>query len=201
MDGVLVNTSHIAKESIFKLHPGLTEEMHEDMLSGNFHEGLQKYFYLRKPETDEEKKIRQKEYSERKSKAPMFDGIKELLEKLNKLNYVIILNTSALNRNCMPILENLKITQLFDLIATAELSKSKTEKFKLIEDKYSAKKNDILFVTDTLGDIKEANVAGISTVAVTWGAHDRSFFKREKLPNLIGIIDSVEELDDFIEKY
>jgi len=200
MDGVLVNTSSIAKESIFKSHPGLTEEMHEDILSGNFHEGLEKYSYLRKPETEEEKKIRQKEYSERKSKAPIFNGIRELLEKFHKLDYVIILNTSALDRNCMPILENLKIAHLFDFIATGDLSKSKIEKFKLIEDKYNAEKKDILFITDTLGDVKEADLADISTIAVTWGAHSKSFFEREKHSNLIGVVDTIEELSDFIIK-
>ena len=131
----------------------------------------------------------------------MFSGVRELLEKLHKQGYILVINTGAYNRNCIPILEYSKITHLFDFIATAELSKSKLEKFKLIEDKYGVVKKDILFVTDALGDVREANIAGIPTIAVTWGVHDKSFFEREKHSNLIGIANTVKELNDFIEQY
>jgi phosphoglycolate phosphatase len=131
----------------------------------------------------------------------MFDGVKELLEKLHRLKYVLVINTGAYGRNCLPILEHSKITHLFNFIATAELSKSKLEKLKLIKDKYNVDKKDVLFVTDALGDVREADIADIPTVAVTWGVHDKSFFEREKHSNLVKVVNTVKELDDFIEQY
>ncbi len=32
-------------------------------------------------------------------------------------------------------------------------------------------------ITDTLGDLKEANQTGIKTIAVTWGVHQREKLK------------------------
>ena len=201
MDGVLFDTIPFAEESFLKSYPGMTNDMYKDMHSGNFHEGVKKYSHFKKEETEEEQNKRHIFYAEKKGNTPMFEGMKELLEDLHNNGYILVLNTSAFDRNCLPLLEKSGIKSLFDLVATAESSKSKIEKFKLIEDKYNIGKNDILFITDSLGDIKEADIAGISTVAVTWGIHDRTFFEREKHSSLVCVIDTVKELSDFIKKY
>ncbi len=77
---------------------------------------------------------------------------------------------------------------MFDLVASAEISRNKVEKFNMIEEKYQIKKEDMLFVTDTLGDIREADRAKIPTVAVLWGSHDESYVTREPHENLKGIV-------------
>lgn len=201
LDGVLFDSTAIAEKNMLDLYPDITNEMHKEVLTGNFHEEVAKLTIPRKIETEEEKKIRQSQYSKDKSKVLMYEGMKELLIHLHSKGYILILNTSALDRNCLPLLENQNIKDLFDFLATAEISKSKVEKFKMIEDKYTTPKEDVLFITDTLGDIREADIANIPTVAVTWGTHDRSYFNREPHENLIGIADSVSELRAFIEKH
>ncbi len=201
IDGVLIDSIPFAKKYFMENHPGVTSEMYNEIHCGNFHEEIKKYSHLVKERTEEEREIRRQEYSKIKSKTPLFKGVRELLEKLHKESYILVLNTNAYERNTLPILENSQITNLFDFIATAELSKNKTEKFRLIEEKYKVNKKDILFVTDALGDVKEADVAEVSTIAVTWGVSNRSFFEREEHSNLIGIVDTVKELEDFIEQY
>lgn len=198
MDGVLIDSIPFAMQYFIERHPGINEKEYKEIHAGNFHENAKKFLHLAKNLTEEEKKVRQQRYGEIKAKTPLFNGIKELLEKLHKSGYIIVLNTNAYNRNTLPILEHSKINDLFDFIATAELSKDKTEKFKIIEEKYNTDKKNILFVTDALGDVKEANLANISTIAVTWGAHDKSFFEREYLSNLVMVVDTVKELEDFI---
>jgi phosphoglycolate phosphatase len=201
MDGVLIDSIPFAKKYFMENHPGVTSAMYDEIHCGNFHEEIKKYSYLKKEKTEEEKKIRQQQYSEIKSRTPMFKGVRELLEKLHNEGYILVLNTNAFERNLFPILENSKITHLFDFVAPAELSKNKTEKFKLIEEKYDAKNEDVLFITDAIGDVKEAEIADIPTVAVTWGVHDGSFFENGKYPNLIKVVGTVKELGDFIEQY
>ena len=198
-DGVLFDTGSFAEELILQGHPGMTREMLKKINAGNFYEEIKKYAHLKKPETEEERAQRHIDYAEKKSHAQMFDGIKDLLKDLHSLNYILVLNTTAFNRNCLPLLEKHEIKSLFDFIGTAEISKSKTEKFKIIEEKYNANKSDMLFVTDSLGDVKEAEVAEVPTVAVTWGVHDISFFEKEKHANLIGIVNTVQELSIFIK--
>ena len=201
MDGVLFDTAEASQKTTLDLYPGMTKEMMKEVLCGNFHEELVKYSYLKKEETEEERNIRKKKYSELKSKMPLFGGVKEMLEKLHQDRFTIVLNTSAYDRNCLPLLENSQITHLVDFAATSDFSKSKVEKFKLIEQKFDSNEINTLFVTDTLGDVREADLAHVSTVAVTWGAHSRKFFGREEHQNLIKIVDTVDELENFIEQY
>lgn len=200
MDGVLFDSEAVAVQSLMYQYPGMTKEMQKEVLTGNFHEEIAKITILKIEETEEEKSDRQRKYAEDKAKSPMYDGIKELLTNLHKDGYTIAMNTSALDRNCIPLIEGAGITNFFDFIATAELSRSKVEKFKIIKNKYGVEESNMLFVTDTLGDIREADLAGVPTVAVTWGAHDRSYFSREPHDNLIGIVDTVSELEAFIKK-
>lgn len=200
MDGVLFDTEEVAANYFVKVYPGLSKETCKELLCGNFHDELLKLNPEKIPETEEDEERRKLQYSEEKSKSPMYLGAKELLEYLHKENYILILNTSAWNRNCLPMLERTNITSLFDFLATAEVSKSKVEKFKMIQEKYQVQKEDMLFITDTLGDVREAEIAGVPTVAVTWGAHNQGYFEREEHTNLAGIIHTFDELKSFILK-
>jgi len=201
MDGVLFDTIEVSMKAALNQHPGMTIKMHKELLCGNFHEEIKKVSALRKKETEQEKAERKLLYSKIKSESPMYRDSRELLEKLHKDGYIIVLNTSAYNCNCLPLLEKANILSLFDFVATAEISKSKTDKFKIIEEKYKVNNRDMLFVTDTLGDIREADIAKVSTIAVTWGAHDKSYFTREEHKNLIGIVDSFSELNNYIKNF
>jgi HAD superfamily hydrolase (TIGR01509 family) len=199
MDGVLVDSIPFARGEFLKRHPGVTIDMYNEIHSGNFHIEAQKYSHLKKPETEEESKKRKAVYSQGKSQSLLFPGIKDLLNVLNRNGVLLVINTNA--TTCLPLLENSGIKEYFDFIATAELTKDKVEKFKIIEKKYNITRDDVLFVTDAFGDIKDADTADVPTIAVTWGVHDRTFFGRENHPNLIKIVDTVEELSNFIKQY
>ncbi len=201
MDGVLFDSFRLARGNFLDVYPSVTDEMYREIFCGNFYDEVKKYLPVRIIETDEEKRIRQKKYTERKSKAKLFDGIKDLLEELYAQGFTLVLGTGAHDRNSSELIKASGIGSLFDFIASAELTKNKAEKFKIIEAKYNCKKEDILFITDTLGDVKEADIAGIPTVAVLWGFHDRSFFAREKHSNLLNIASTVKELKNFIMDY
>ena len=71
----------------------------------------------------------------------------------------------------------------------------------MIQEKYNIQKENLIFVKDTLGDIREADIAGVSTIAVTWGAHDEAYFTKESHGNLLKIVDSMEHLESTIEEY
>ncbi len=200
MDGVLVDTIPNAKKSFLGAHPGVTVDMYKEIHSGNYHVEAKKYAHLRIVETAEEKKNRDAAYTELKSNSTLFEGVCVLLKTLHSDGFTLVLNTNAYNRNCVPLLEKLKIKDLFDFIATAEVSKDKVEKFKLIEEKYGVSGKDMLFVTDALGDVKDAAIAGVPTVAVTWGVHGRAYFERGTHPHLVGIIDTLDDLLNFIVK-
>jgi HAD superfamily hydrolase (TIGR01509 family) len=199
LDGVLFDSVALSEQFLYDRYPGITKEMQLEILCGNFHEELKKITLPKKAQTEEEAEARRVLHTENKSKVPMYNGAKELLGALHSEGYILALNTSAYSKNCLPLLERDGIVSLFDFLGTAELSKSKVDKFKIIEEKYGFDNQHVLFITDTVGDIKEACVANVPTVAVTWGAHGRNYFTREEYKNLIGIVDSFEELKNFID--
>ncbi len=198
MDGVLFDTIPYAEKITLESYPGMTSAMYKELHSGNYHEELKKHASLKKVITEGEEMERRLAYAEKKKNAPLFEGIQDLLNELHSLGHILILNTNAFEANCLPLLEKAGIASLFDMIATAELSKSKVEKFTLITEKYHVHASDTLFITDALGDVKEAKTAGVPTVAVTWGVHDQTFFNREQHPHLVGVMNTVKELRDFL---
>ncbi len=198
LDGVIVDSIGYAAKNLQNIYPGITPEMQKDIMCGNYFEETEKLKHLRKQETPEEKKARQDAYSEGKSKLPVFNGMSELINSLKDLGFALAINTSAGERNCSPILDKAGILSHFEFLATSEVGKSKVEKFKMILEKYKISSNETLFITDTVGDIREAANVDIPTIAVTWGSHDRDYFTREKYENLIGIVDTPEELKNKI---
>jgi phosphoglycolate phosphatase-like HAD superfamily hydrolase len=121
--------------------------------------------------------------------------MRELIEKLHKSGLPLAINTSAYDRNCMSLLETAKITHYFSFIGTAEVSLDKTEKFKIILEHFKVTADQAIFITDTLGDVIEAERANVPTVVVTWGAQKRDVFTREPHTNVIAIVDSAAELE------
>jgi HAD superfamily hydrolase (TIGR01509 family) len=201
MDGVLFDTIPDARKFFIERHPTVTAEMYNEIHTGNYHAEAVKYSHLQIQDSEEDRDKKLVRYSEIKNKSSLFPGIRELLENLHKAGYILVMNTNAYAKNCLPLLERAGIQSLFDFIPTAEISKDKVEKFKLIEQKYTINKKDTLFITDALGDLRDADTAGVPTIAVTWGVHDKSFFEREKHENLVGAVTTVEELDTFIKNY
>ena len=130
MDGVLFDSCAIAEESIAQQYPDITKEQQKEILAGNFHEELAKLSLVKKSETAEEKEIRQMQYAYNKSQSLMYEGMREMLFDLHSLGHKIALNTSAWDRNCLPLMEQAQILHLFDFMGTAEISKSKVEKKK-----------------------------------------------------------------------
>src|ERR1035437_6461788 len=130
MDGVLFDSTDISEKYIISQYPGITKEMTKELLCGNFHEEIEKITIPKKKETEEEIKQHKLLFSKNKLEVPMYKGAKELLQELHVGGYVLVLNTSASNRNSLPLLECAGVNSLFDFLATSEISKSKVEKFK-----------------------------------------------------------------------
>lgn len=201
MDGVLFDTIPNARKAFLERHHSVTEDMYNEIHTGNYHVQSKKYAHLHKAETEEEKKEREATYLLIKTGAPLFKGIHEMLKSFYEEGYQLVVNTNAFNKYCEPLLERSGIKEFFSFVATADVSKDKVEKFELIKKEFGVQNKDLLFITDALGDVKDAEVAEVPTVAVTWGVHNKTFFEREKHPFLVSIVDSVKDLSDFIKSH
>lgn len=203
MDGVLIDSIEISYGLQKETLPQLTREEYSDLLMGNFHDKKAEYVKTN-PQivlTEEEKEQHKVYYADEKSKSPIFQGIYELLNFLKSQGFILTINTSAYERNTTPLLTKNNIINFFDYVATFEDSKSKVEKFKIIQDKYDCEIGDMIFVTDSVGDLREGENFGMKMIGVTWGVHSREYFEQENSLGLIGIANSVPRLQDMIVRY
>lgn len=93
-------------------------------------------------------------------------------------------------------LKNSGILELFSRIMGQETHFSKVEKFKMLMAEDGVTTSNSVFITDTLGDIKEAHAVGIKTIAETFGFHNR---QRLEIGEPYAIVDSWEGIGEVIE--
>ncbi|MFA6422122.1 MAG: HAD hydrolase-like protein [Candidatus Buchananbacteria bacterium] len=106
------------------------------------------------------------------SKEPkMFAGMKKILEKLSQDNIMYIV-TSTPGKSVKNTLKFYGLDAYFKDVYGPEKSPSKIKKLNFIKTKH--KDNIYFFISDTVGDIAEGNEAGVETVAVSWGWHNKA---------------------------
>jgi phosphoglycolate phosphatase-like HAD superfamily hydrolase len=128
----------------------------------------------------------------------MYEGMFDLLEDLKTKGVSLSINTSASDANTFDLLKRLGIDTFFDHVVTRDFARSKVDKFREIAKRYETDLSDFLFITDSLGDVKESAELNIPTIIVSWGVHDRSYFENLSYEHVMGIVDTVEELRDLI---
>jgi len=95
-----------------------------------------------------------------------------LLEKLRKENILLIISSNSLAA-IKTIISKYRFDHYFEEILGADFMFSKIDKINYALEKWNFSREDTYFIGDTLGDMKEAKMAGVRTVAVTWGWHSR----------------------------
>lgn len=187
-DGVIADTMKFHQEHLKKyLDISISKKEYQDWQRGNVYDGENK---VSGKKLIEYFKMIEKDHYEVKP----FDGVVDLLKKLSE-NYSFFIITSSSDVNIINFLKKESVFDCFTEILGVEFDKSKIVKFNYILDKYNLKKDNVLFVTDTLGDVLEANKVGLRSVAVTWGFHDREILE-EAEP--FAYADDVEELFEII---
>jgi phosphoglycolate phosphatase len=121
------------------------------------------------------------------------NDVRDALLKLSK-KYDLFIVSSGGTKNINDYLGNNGIINIFKEVLGLEFDKSKVNKFKYLFNKYGLSNEECLFITDTLGDILEANEVNIKTIAVDFGYHSKETLKKG---NPYKIISKMDELLNF----
>ena len=105
------------------------------------------------------------------------------------ISIAIISSNSA--ETITAVFNSWEIAPFYKEIWGSEFRYSKQEKIALAIKTFNAKPADAIYVGDTVGDIIEANMAGVKAMAVTWGWHSHN---RLKQANPDFLVDTPEEL-------
>jgi phosphoglycolate phosphatase len=119
-----------------------------------------------------------------------------ILETLHRDHFLAIIssNTSGIIRKA---LEKYNIDSYFQEILGSETAYSKQEKINLAMYLFGIAQDQIYYIGDTAGDVREAQKAGVHPIAVTWGWHSR---ERIVAAHPDFIADTPTELLSYLEK-
>ena len=107
--------------------------------------------------------------------------------------YRLFIISSGGEKQIIPYLQNNGVYDLFLSIMGMETHISKVEKFHMIFRDYGVSADEVLFITDTLGDILEGHEVGVKTIALDSGFHDRERLGQGKPYAIISSIFDIYE--------
>ena len=190
-DGVLVDSFRLAFETNKLFSPkgtDLSEGRYRVFFEGNVYdkmpkastteEGIKQFFDI---------------YSSKLFDLPVARGIENALSVLSK-EYRMIIVSSTTSAAIDSWLKKNKLDKYFLEIMGSDVNKSKEEKIKAIFEKYKVKPEDCVFITDTLGDLREGQKVGVDCLAVTYGYHAKEVLKKGKS------VDFIDKPEDIVVK-
>ena len=191
-DGVIVDSFQAAMEINSLIYSDFTKDDYRKKFEGSVNDESARWSDRRKSDLDFFT-----EYTPRLPKQKVFDGMIDVVKSLGeKFNLIIISSTTSdLIKNYLKIH---KLEQCFIEILGNDVHSNKTEKIKMVFEKYKTNAQNCIFITDTLGDIKEAREAGAKSIAVSWGFNNRDILEKG---NPLVLVDKPEEIEKEIENY
>lgn len=174
-DGVLVDSIDVYENTVTdclkKIGQPLTRGREEflELFEGNFYESLkQKGVNMDKFTAASVDILSKVNYTDMKP----FHAIRPVLRELSK-NHPLIVISSNDSPTIKEALRLYDFDGIFNDILGSDFMLSKKDKILHVIRKYSVTLQDIYYIGDTTGDIKEGKQAGVQTVGVTWGWHSK----------------------------
>lgn len=195
-DGVIIDSFHSSFSINQKIRPGgIEEQQYRDFFNGNVYESVTK------PDEDKMKNDSVKQffshYELNCKNLSYFEGMPEVIKKLSA-DYTMIIISSTVGNIIENFLHCHGLQNYFSDIMGPEIEHNKSKKIKMVFEKFNIGPDDCLFITDTLGDIKEARHAGVDSIAVSWGYHSLATLE---LGNPLAIVDRPSELVETIKLF
>ncbi len=190
-DGVLADTGDVNFAISKGLHPEITNEDFAAHHDGNVYESP------RIPFNEDTKRQYFVEYKNQLSESHLAAALSPVRELA--LSHQLYIVSSTSEDPIRSVLKSAGIESLFVRVMGYETHSSKVEKFGMLMREHGVTPENSIFVTDTLGDVKEAKKVGIRAIAETFGFHDRSRLAQGEPYTIVDtwaeILQEIEKLD------
>ncbi|MCX5847687.1 MAG: HAD family hydrolase [Deltaproteobacteria bacterium] len=174
-DGVLVDSLDVyerrVKLCLEKIGTPIVQSRDDflELFEDNFYEGIVKKGIDLAAFMNASKSIPTKDdYDQMVLFTPLFPVLAEL-----KKDNILAVISSNVSRVIHVILSKYGFNGCFKKILGADFGYSKEEKILHAMNLFRKEKDRTYYVGDTIGDIKEARMAGVKAVAITWGWHSK----------------------------
>ena len=191
-DGVIADSFALAYDVAKTLHPPLGADQYRTLFEGNIYDGIKtlpggmdpdEYFKLFEPRAKNEIDIK--------------PGIADIIATLAE-RYTLVIVSSTITMPIREFLDRHRLLHHFAWIMGKDVHASKVEKMRMIFEKYGIGADDCVFITDTLGDMREAKEHEMGTIGVSWGFHAHETLEKG-IP--FRIVDTPAELHDAVDDY
>lgn len=108
----------------------------------------------------------------------LFDDMAEVIQQLSAKHTIVII-TSSVKRTVERTLKHYKLIKYISFIFDGLQGGTKSEKTQRAMQKFSAGSEQTVMVGDCVSDIREGKMAGVKTIAVTWGFQNRELLQSE----------------------
>lgn len=179
-DGVIADTFELLTELSIKRCRHRNAESYRSAFEGNIYENDVEHDPILLPGDHSECTHDidwWKEYESIIDAAPLFAGMDEIVRTLAASHRLVIL-TSSRARHINTFLAKHGMEGLFESILDMDVHTHKTKKIEMLFDEHGIGASDCVFVTDTLGDVREANHHSVGSIACTWGFHSRETLEK-----------------------
>lgn len=194
-DGVIADSTALSYELSKRFHPELTDEMFRRLFEKNVFDSLKEMPGIDvRDHADEYYKLFNPRLSD---ETDLTSGMSDVIERLST-GYTIAIISSTPTSAIHGFLERHSLSGYFADVLGYDIDPSKVEKMRMIFAKYSIAADDCVYITDTLGDMREAKEHRMGTVGVSWGVHDHATLEKG-IP--FRIVDTPSELPDAVDDY
>lgn len=191
-DGVLVDSLFIAHEINQEVNKNFTLETYQSLLDGNIYEALndKNNEWVAHPNFHAR-------YEEKTRELTVPAQMKEYLEAL-RAQYTLVVVSSTPTNMIQKILEREGVLPCFSKILGSDVHTSKVVKITALLKEYAVVPSETIFITDTVGDVREGRQCGVPAVAVTWG-----FQKKEALiaSEPFAVVDTISDLKESVRSF
>jgi len=193
-DGVIADSSALSYELSRQFSPELDRESYRRLYENNVFESLKKLSSWRDTLPDE---YQQKFDPRMRGEVQLVHGMDEVIKTLND-RYTLAIISSTSTPGIMDFLGRHGLRQYFSDILGRDSHHSKVEKMSMVFEKYGTTADECVYITDTLGDMREAQAHGMGTIASSWGVHPRETLEKG-IP--FRILNAPAELPDAVDDY
>jgi phosphoglycolate phosphatase len=182
-DGVLADTLIASYDVFKKVNENVNLNEFKSLYEENLHESLKTKKLISRPDY-----FSQYDKHTREIKVP--DILKKIVKELS-FKYILAIVSSTQTSSIEKILEREELLTYFNDILGYDFASNKVEKINIVLKKYEISQGNVVYITDTLGDIREAQKCGVKSIAVTWGFHSRETLEKG---SPVAIIDDPNDL-------
>ncbi len=191
-DGVLGDTGELNYGIVRELHPEVVREQYfRDHHLGNVYENPQ---HVGVPFTPTSSVAYFATYAERLGAAHVAAAVAPV--RALQRAYTLHIVTSNCEDAITQALAESGIGDSFCSILGRQAHQSKVEKWQRIAAEYDIELTESVYVTDTVGDVCEAQRVGLPTIAVTFGYHDEALLAAYEPDHIAHSWDAVLEAID-----